>query len=58
MKPGDVIQVVTGPLAGEVGRVICCFGGVLTVLRADWRAFDVPAQDCRPVIPVPVEVGK
>ena len=58
MKPGDVIEVVTGPLTGEVGRVICAFGGVLTVLRVDWRAFDVPAQDCRQVVPVPVEVGK
>lgn len=49
MKQGDVVEVVAGPLMGEVGRVICAFGGVLTVLRADWRAFDVPATDCRAI---------
>jgi hypothetical protein len=50
MKRGDLIEVITGILAGQRGRVICAFRGWLTVLRQDSTAFDCAASDCR-VIP-------
>jgi len=46
MKRGDVVRVTSGPLTGRQGRVICAFRGLLTVLQADGRAFDVPATEC------------
>lgn len=46
MKRGDVVTVIAGEHTGQTGRVICSFRGLLTVLQADGRAFDVPATEC------------
>jgi hypothetical protein len=50
MKRGDIVQVLTGSHAGQTGRVICAFRGLLTILRLDGWAFDCAAIYCR-VIP-------
>lgn len=49
MKRGDMVKVTTGDHAGQVGRVICVFGGYVTMLRPDSVAVQVKAGDCEVV---------
>lgn len=44
---GDMVLAVTGEHAGHAGCIIRIMGKLLTVLRGDGRAFDIPATDCR-----------
>lgn len=53
MNINDMILVVTGKYAGESGKVISVHDGPktkerrITVLRANLRAFQVDAKECR-----------
>jgi len=51
MKRGDVVKVTTGDHAGQVGRVICIFGGWASVSLPDGFTFGVKEAACKLVQP-------
>ncbi len=46
MKRGDVVRVTTGDHAGQMGRVICVFGGWASVSLPDGFTFGVKEAAC------------